>query len=191
MFYAFFPFLWIKMLPSFSHSLYHSSISLHLVGPTCLSLICLPCTISHFSPSVKYLLAYYTTSPIPPSIALAPFFSLSLTHSSLALSFSSSITFWHLAHQLFHSSHLSSRQIKFRLSAHYNIVEKGRKERKKINRFKQTNQSSGNSLFVPKIKISNWLMNTLTLQFLLNESLSLRLWAGSTQWTSIFAASLG
>lgn len=124
----FFHYSELKCFPR-SPTLYiHSSISLHLVGPTYLSLICLPCTISHFSPSVNYLLAYYT-----PSLSLRLFpsllssLSLSLTHSSLALSFSSSITFWHLTHQLFHSSHLSSRQIKFPLSPHYNNLKKGKK----------------------------------------------------------------
>lgn len=60
---------------------------------------------------------------------------------------------------------------------------------KKIYRFKQTNQSSGNSLFVPEIKITGWWMNTLTLSFPLNEPLSLRLWDGSTYWSGMFAAS--
>lgn len=70
-FYAFFSLLlWIKMLPSFSHSVYSL---IHLVGPTCLSLICLPCTIPHFS--LPLWIIYLHTTPPPPSIVLAPFFS--------------------------------------------------------------------------------------------------------------------
>lgn len=83
----FFYFSELKCFPR-SPTLYiHSSISLHLVGPTCLSLICLPCTIFHFFPlSVNYLLAYYTPSPIPPSIALGPFFPLSFSYTFITCS---------------------------------------------------------------------------------------------------------
>lgn len=190
------PFFQFSELKCFPHSptpCIPSSISLHLVGPTCLSLICLPCTIPHFSLSLWII--YLHTTPPPPIYRFHSFLFLSLsfpsillsiTHSSLALSFFSFITFWRLSHQLSHSSHLTNQILSpTLLSPHYNIVEKG----EKINRFEQTNQSSGNSLFVREIKITDWWMNMLTLYFPLNEPLSLRLWHGSTYWSSMFAAS--
>lgn len=183
-FYAPFSVLWIKMLPSFSHSVY----SLIHLPPSCwanMLVLNLPPlhNPSFFPLSVNHLLAYYTPSPIYRShsflfLSLSfPSILLSITHSSLALSFFSFITFRRLSHQLSHSSHLTHQILSHTLlSPHYNIVEKG----EKINRFKQTNQSSGNSLFVREIKITGWWMNMLTLYFPLNEPLSLRLWHGST-----------
>lgn len=76
-----FQFSELKCFPHSPTPCIPSSISLHLLGPTCLSLICLPCTISHFS--LPRWIVYLHTTPPPPSIALAPFFSSrSLLHLS-------------------------------------------------------------------------------------------------------------
>lgn len=104
--------LWIKTLPSFSHSMY----SLIHLPPSCwanMLVLNLPPlhNLSFFPPSVNHLLAYYTPSPIYRSrcfLSLSLSFTsilLSVTHSSLALSFFSFITFRRLSHQLSHSSH--------------------------------------------------------------------------------------
>lgn len=72
-FMPFFSVLWIKMLPSFSHSVY----SLIHLPPSCwanMLVLNLPPlhNPSFFPLSVNHLLAYYTP---PPSIAFTPFFS--------------------------------------------------------------------------------------------------------------------
>ncbi len=53
-----------------------SSISLHFVGPTCLSLICLPCTISHVS--LPLWIIYLHTTPLPHLLLLLLSFPLAL-----------------------------------------------------------------------------------------------------------------
>lgn len=89
---------------------------------------------SFFPLSVNHLLAYYTPSPIYRFhsflfLSLSfPSILLSITHSSLAPSFFSFITFRRLSHQLSHSSHLTNQILSpTLLSPHYNIVEKGGK----------------------------------------------------------------
>lgn len=77
----FFPDLWIKMLPSFSHSVY----SLIHLPPSCwanMFVLNLP-PLHNLSFSLPLWIIYLHTTPPPPSIAQAPFFSpRSLLHLS-------------------------------------------------------------------------------------------------------------
>lgn len=165
-FYAFFHFSELKCFPHSPTPCIPSSISLHLVGPTCLSLICLPCTIPHFSLSL-----WITTCilhPLPHLSLLLLSFPLALfsIYPPLRYTFiTRSVPF--LLHHIptslastfpFFSSGKSNSIPHLPLSS-LQYCGKG----KKINRFKQTNQSSGNSLFVREIKITGWWMNMLTL----------------------------
>ncbi len=89
-FICLFQFSELKCFPHSPTPCIPSSISLHLVGPTCLSLICLPCTISHFfPPSVNHTCILHTPSPIYCSCS---FLFLSLSFTSILLSVYTFIT---------------------------------------------------------------------------------------------------
>lgn len=165
---CFMPFsvLWIKMLPSFSHSMY----SLIHLPPSCwanMLVLNLPPmhNLSFFPPSVNHTCILH---PLPHLLLLLLSFPLSLFYIYPPLRYTfitRSVLF--LLHHIptslastfpFFSSGKSNSTPQLPLSS---LQYCGKRE--KNLQIKQTNQSSGNSLFVPEIKITGWWMNTLTL----------------------------